>query len=125
MAGGNFTTWSKDPQKLHSYPPRTLGHGYISHLIFTFQKDNSKVLEKDLGQKAHKMGVPGWLRWLKVPTKAQVMISRGLWVPATWGSVLTAQRLEPTLDSVSPSLSVPPLLVRSLFLPLSLKNEYT
>ena len=35
----------------------------------------------------------------------------------TSGSGLTAQRLEPALDSMSPSLSAPPLLV------LSLKNK--
>ena len=37
------------------------------------------------------------------------------------GSVLTAQSLEPAYDSVSPSLSAPPLLV----LCLSLKNKQT
>ena len=39
----------------------------------------------------------------------------------TWDSVLTAQTLEPDWDSVSPSLSAPPLLV--LCLSLSLKNK--
>ena len=44
------------------------------------------------------------------PTSAQVMISRfGSSSPAT-GSVLAAQSLEPASDSVSPSLSAPPLL---------------
>ena len=56
-------------------------------------------------------------------TSAQVMI---LW-PVSWspgsGSVLTAQSLEPASDSVSPSLSVPPLLM--LYLSLSLKHKYT
>ena len=36
------------------------------------------------------------------------------------GSVLTAQSLEPVSDSVSPSLSAPPLIMRSLSLALSL-----
>ena len=43
-------------------------------------------------------------------TSAEVMI---LWLMSSsplLGSVLTAQRLEPALDSVSPSLSVSPLL---------------
>ena len=39
------------------------------------------------------------------------------------GSVLTAQSLEPASDSVSPSLSAPPLLTLSLS--LSLKNKQT
>ena len=56
------------------------------------------------------------------PTSAPVMI---LWFtsssPAS-GSVLTAQSLEPVLDSVSPSLalSAPPLLALCLSLSLSL-----
>ena len=46
-------------------------------------------------------------------TSAQVVISRSMsWSPMS-GSVLTAQSLEPALDSVSPSLSAPPLLVLS------------
>ena len=51
---------------------------------------------------------------VKRPTSAQVMISRFVsWSP-TSGSVLTAQSLEPTSDSVSPSLSVLPLLTLCL-----------
>ena len=54
-------------------------------------------------------------------TSAQVMISQLMgWSPAS-GSVLTAQSLEPASDSVSPSLSAPPLLV--LCLSNSLKNK--
>ena len=41
-------------------------------------------------------------------TSAQVMISRSVSSGPTWGSVLTAQSLEPVSDSVSPSLSDPP-----------------
>ena len=52
-------------------------------------------------------------------TSAQVMISRFLSSSPTSGSELTAQSLEPASDSVSPSLSAPPLL-RSLSLSLSL-----
>ena len=50
---------------------------------------------------------------------AQVMISQFVSSIPTLGSVLTAQSLEPALDSVSPSVSAPPLLVLSL----SLKNK--
>ena len=56
------------------------------------------------------------------PTSAQVMISQFVDLSPASGSVLTARRLEPGSDSVSPSLSaLPPLcyLARSL----SLKNE--
>ena len=43
-------------------------------------------------------------------TSVQVMISKLEGSSPASGSVLTAQSLEPALDSVSPSLSVPPLL---------------
>ena len=55
-------------------------------------------------------------------TSAQVMISRFMGSGPTSGSVLTAQRLEPASDSVSLSLSAPPLLVLCLSLSLSFKN---
>ena len=62
-----------------------------------------------------------WVAQLgKYPTWAQVMISRSVSLSPTLGSVLTAQSLEPALESVSPSFSVPPLLVLSLCLSLSL-----
>ena len=51
---------------------------------------------------------------VKCPTLAQVMISWFVvWIPAL-GSVLMAQSLEPALDSVSPSLSVLPLITLCL-----------
>ena len=43
-------------------------------------------------------------------TSAQVMISQFVGLSPASGSVLTAQSLEPVSDSVSPSLSAPPLL---------------
>ena len=49
-------------------------------------------------------------------TLAQVMISRFVSLSPTSGSVLTAQSLEPASDSVSPSLSAPPLLMFCLSL---------
>ena len=54
------------------------------------------------------------------PTSAQVMISWFVGSSPVSGSVLTAQSLEPALNSVSPSLSASPPLVRSLSLSLSL-----
>ena len=54
-------------------------------------------------------------------TSAQVMISGLVSSNPTLGSVLTALCLEPALDSVSPFLSAPPRLGRSLS--LSLKNK--
>ena len=63
-----------------------------------------------------------WVAWsVKRPTSAQVMISRSVGSSPTLGSVLTAQSLEPALDSVSPFLSAPPRLM--LCLCLSLKNK--
>ena len=55
------------------------------------------------------------------PTSAQVMILRSVSVSSSpaLGSVLTAQSLEPILDSVSPSLSAPALLMFCL----SVKNK--
>ena len=44
-------------------------------------------------------------------TSAQVMISKSVSSSLVSGSVLTAQSLEPAVDSVSPSLSAPPLLM--------------
>ena len=54
-------------------------------------------------------------------TLAQVMILEFVGSSLVLGSVLTAQSLEPASDSVSPSLSAPPLL--TLCVCLSLKNK--
>ena len=56
---------------------------------------------------------------VKHPTSAQVMTLQFVSSSPTLGSVLTAQSLEPILDSVSPSLSAPPTCALS-FLSLSL-----
>ena len=50
------------------------------------------------------------------PTSAQVMISQFMGSSPTSGSVLTAQSPDPASDSVSPSLSAPPLLALCLSL---------
>ena len=52
------------------------------------------------------------------PTSAQVMISQFVSSSPTSGSMLTAQGLEPASDSVSPTLSAPPLHTLCLSLPL-------
>ena len=54
---------------------------------------------------------------------ARVMISQSASSSPTSGSVLTAQSLEPALDSVSPSLSAPPLLMLCLSLSQKLKKK--
>ena len=51
---------------------------------------------------------------------AQVTILRFVSSSPTLDSVLTAQSLEPASDSVSPSLSAPPLLVLSVCLSVCL-----
>ena len=57
------------------------------------------------------------------PASAQVMISQFMSSSPASGSVLAAQSLDPASDSVSPSLSAPPLLALFLALSLSLKNK--
>ena len=54
-------------------------------------------------------------------TLAQVMTSQLMVSNPVSGSVMTAQSLEPTSDSVSPSLSAPPLLTRCLSLSQKIK----
>ena len=59
---------------------------------------------------------------VKRPTSAQVTISKFTGSSPTSGSGLTAQILEPASDSVSPSLSAPPLLALCLCLSKIHKN---
>ena len=55
-------------------------------------------------------GAPGWLSHVvKRLTLAQGTVSWFMSSSPALGSVLTAQSLEPASDSVSPSLSPPPL----------------
>ena len=64
-----------------------------------------------------------WVAQLdKRPTSAQVTISQFVGSGPASGAVQTAQSLDPASDSVSASLSVPPLL--ALCLSLSLKNKH-
>ena len=53
---------------------------------------------------------------VKRPTLTQVMITQFMSSSPTLGSVLTAQNLEPTLDSLSRSLFAPPWHVLCLSL---------
>ena len=58
-----------------------------------------------------------WVAWsVKRPTLAQFMISRSVNSSPVSGSGLMAQSLEPASDSVSPSLSAPPLFMLCLSL---------
>ena len=59
---------------------------------------------------------------VKHPTSAQVMISWLVSSSPTLGSGLMVQSLDPASDSVSPSLSAPPLLSLALSLPLKKKH---
>ena len=73
-----------------------------------FQENSTKHLKKRWG---------AWMaQSVKHLTSAQVMISRFVGSSPTSGSVLTAQSLEPTSDSASPSLSATPQLVCCLCL---------
>ena len=67
------------------------------------------------------VGAPRGTRWVKCPTLDfhLVMISRFVGSSPASGSVPIAQSLEPASESVSPSLSVPPLLSICLSLTLS------
>ena len=58
---------------------------------------------------------------VKCPTSVQVMILQSMSSSPVLDSVLTAQSLEPASDSVSPPLSIPPLL--TLCVSLSLNNK--
>ena len=59
---------------------------------------------------------PGWLSGLSIQLliSTQDTILEFVGLSPSSGSVLTAQSLEPALDSVSPSLSVPPPLMLCL-----------
>ena len=57
------------------------------------------------------------------PTLGQVMISQFVSSNPALGSVLAAQSLEPTSDSVSPSLSAPPMHMLCLSLSLIINKK--
>ena len=73
------------------------------------QKQTNRSMEQN-----RKLRGAGVAQLVGCPTSAQVMISRFVSLSPAPGSVLTAQSLMPVSDSVSPSLSAPPLLMLSL-----------
>ena len=64
------------------------------------------------------------VQWVERPTLAQVMILWFVGLSPAWGSVLTAQSLEPASDSVSPSLTLFLPHLHSVSLSLSIINKY-
>ena len=81
------------------------------------------LVEKDLGKLEGNELIRGaWVAQLvERTTSVQVMILQFVSSSPASGSVLTAQSLEPASDSVSPSLSAPPMLM--LCLCLSIINK--
>ena len=88
------------------------GQNKINHLAFSLIMAEMKIgLFKTTGFRG------AWVaESVKRPTLAQVTISCFVGSSPKLGSVLTAQSREPALDSVSPSLSAPPLLTLCLSL---------
>ena len=83
------------------------------------QRSNRFVLKyQDKSQLNEKKKLRGaWVaQSVKHPTSAQVTISLSVSSSPASGSVLMAQSLEPVSDSVSPSLSDPPLFMLCLSL---------
>ena len=99
----NWENWAQVPQAscLTQLMPR------FSHLR---NGKNIFYLAGFLGAiQRHRMQGDWVAQLVKCPTLAQVMISWSVSLSPASGSVLTAQGLEPASDSVSPSLSAPPL----------------
>ena len=86
----------------------------------------SQILEKCFPDPQLKAIIEGWSAWVApwvgCSTSAKVMILQFVGSNPASGSVLTAQILKTASDSVSPSLSAPPLFV--LCLSISLKNKH-
>ena len=82
------------------------------------KRETAKSVKEPMHFGVRQLLYQSWGTWVaqsvKRPTLAQVMISRFVSSSPTWGSVLTAQSLEPASDSVFPSLCALPLLMLSL-----------
>ena len=95
-------------------------------LLEKMNPENTHHLQNYEKQGDNLKWTPEWGAWMAQSVKhlisAQVMISRFVGSSPASGSVLTAGSLEPALDSVSPSLSAPLLLVLCLSLSLSKIN---
>ena len=85
---------------------------------------NKEMIGSDLTFKKKHCGGAWVAQLVEHMTSPQVMISWFVSSSPVLGSVLTAQSLEPASDSVSPSLSAPPLLSFSLSLCLSKINKH-
>ena len=106
------------------------GCGFLCHvslrpskcydLIFILERSlyGAERIRKHRNRRSRRLWVAQSVKRL---TSTQVMISWFVSSSPSSCSMLTAQSLEPASDSVSPSLSAPPLLV--LCLSLSLKNK--
>ena len=94
----------------------------LTYSLLLGKKSFSQPLQSPWRGQKIKMIQTYWGAWVaqsaKCPTSTQVMISRFMSSSPVSGSgsVLTAQSLEPASDSVSPSLSAPPLLTLCLSL---------
>ena len=96
---------SNDKWKELAGSPRVVDEHYMAALVFlVWSWDQHRVRNRPF------RGAWG-AQSVKRPTSAQVTISWFVSSRPTSGSVLTAPSLEPVLDSVSPSLSAPPLLI--------------
>ena len=97
--------------------------GWDLHITYTFLLPNLDTPMRVGSACKHQ---PLWGSWVaqsvKRLTSVQVMISLLLGLSSVPGSVLTAQSLEPALDSVSPSLSLCPSLAHALSLSGSLSK---
>ena len=114
----NLLDGALDPQSIFSWPylypasrthvtctachPSSVGINHSWPAVFCYHPSPSRNFSP--------LGVPRWLSRLSVRLRLRWLVSLS---PAS-GSVLTAQSLEPASDSVSPSPSVPPLLMLCL-----------
>ena len=93
----------------------------VTRNVGPVSKGKQSNLSRAEGKKFHYMKTAnargaGAAQSVKRLTSAQVVISRFVGPSPTSVSVLTARSPEPASDSVSPSLSAPPLLESSLSL---------
>ena len=102
-------------------PLRVPGHRRLYKVSLVFRLLRAKAVPDlwiSLRAGHHIKYAKNWGAWVaqsvELPTSPRVTISRSVSSSPALGSGLMAQSLEPASDSVSPSLSAPPLLVLSL-----------
>ena len=110
VLGSVLTGWSLEPALDSVSPSLSVPPPLALCLCLCLSVSLSKI-NKNRGARVAQL--------VKPPTSAQVMISRSVSSSPAPGSGLMAQILEPASDSVSPSLSAPPLFM----LCLCLKNK--